>query len=91
MTMVVLSIFTEKVGFFIDDDGPVRVVLLFSLLAAEEISLRYTWDTSTGSDGSLKNHLALGPASTSASHGRKQPTKSTFSTGIFKLSKFWIM
>ena len=50
----------------------------------------YIWDTSTCSGGSFQNCLALGPASTSAPHGRKQPIKSIFSTDIFKQSKFRI-
>ena len=48
-------------------------------------SLVYIWDTSTCSDGSHSNCLALGPTSTSASQRREQPTKSIFCTNIFKL------
>ena len=47
----------------------------------------YIWDKSTCSDGSHSNCLALGPTSTSASQRREQPTKSVFSTNIFKLLK----
>ena len=87
--MFVLSISRDKVDFFIDDEGLVRVVWFFGLLVAEEeFSLANIWNTYTCSDGSLENYLALGPASTSSSYGWKQPTKSIFSPDIFKLSKF---
>ena len=81
----------DKVALCIDDDGSVKVVWLFRLLVAEEkISLVYIWDTSTCSNGSLENRLALGTASTSAFYRIKQQTKSIFSTDIFKLLKFQI-